>query len=99
MKLKSTFLVLCLMVAVSTLASPADTTTNASAIASQNITEHKGGGGDGGGGGGGHPDDSDGGARPGGGAGGGSAVSDGMSLRDSNALLGLVALFFGAIAV
>jgi hypothetical protein len=108
MKLCITIFALCVALAVASQVSSArsarDIYKYTSNISPPNITEHKGGGGgDGGGGGGGHGgDDGDGESGSSGSSGSGSSGraggdSNASTLRDSNALLGLVLLLFGTI--
>ena len=110
-----TIFALCVALAVASQVSSASSARDiynyTSSISPPNITEHKGGGGDGGGGvdggggGGGHGgDDGDGESGSSGSSGSGSSGhaggdSNASTLRDSNALLGLVLLLFGTIGL
>jgi hypothetical protein len=114
MKLCITIFALCVALAVASQVSPASSARDiynyTSNISPPNNTEHKGGGGDGGGGdggggGGGHGgDDGDGESGSSGSSGSGSSGhagggSNASTLRDSNALLGLVLLLFATIGL
>jgi hypothetical protein len=107
MKLGIAIFALCLALAVASQVNHAGaaiaTYNYTSEILPLNITEHKGGGGDGGGGGGGDGGDGGGGesgssgSRGSGSSGHAGGGSDASTLRNSNALLGLVLVLYGTI--
>ncbi|PMD25827.1 hypothetical protein NA56DRAFT_642098 [Hyaloscypha hepaticicola] len=103
MKLSIAIFALCLALAVASQVSPAgsarDIYNPTSSISPPNITEHEGVGGDGGGDAEGGGDDGDDDDKRGPGSSGNNGGSDASTLRNINALLGLVLLLFGIVGI